>query len=390
MIRLGVMDGGSPETSAAIADEWRADRPARFARRHLDPADFDRLRAAGLPLLAVPVDQGGAWRGVAASVRPICDALRTLAAGDPSPALVSAMHPAVLSFWLANEAPGHAAWDRQRAEVCATAAAGAQWGTVTSEPGSGGDVARTRSTAIPSDGPDDLAVSGRRYAVTGDKHFGSGTGMCAFMLTTAIPAGEDRPAAFFLDTRALAAGRPQPGFTIVREWDGVGMAATQSHAVRLDGCPAVRLEWPDTIDSMVRGAGPVNLCLFTAVVLGVVDEAIATAGERIRPRLADLRPFEQVEWAEATADHWLAEQAYDGMLRALESGDPATALHAAQRGKLAVARLAEQTLLRITRVVGGGTFSASSPFAAWFEDVRALGFLRPPWGLAVDGMIATS
>jgi hypothetical protein len=41
-------------------------------------------------------------------------------------------------------------------------------------------------------------------------------------------------------------------------------------------------------------------------------------------------------------------------------------------------------------VIGGGTFSRRSPFSSWFEDVRALGFLRPPWGLAYDGLFGTS
>ena len=41
-------------------------------------------------------------------------------------------------------------------------------------------------------------------------------------------------------------------------------------------------------------------------------------------------------------------------------------------------------------MLGGGTFSQRSPFAHWFEDVRALGFLRPPWGLAYDSMFLTS
>jgi alkylation response protein AidB-like acyl-CoA dehydrogenase len=236
----------------------------------------------------------------------------------------------------------------------------------------------------------DLDVPGRRYSVTGDKHFGSGTGVCSFMLTTAVPDGEAEPAAFFLDTRQVAAGRPQSGFSVARDWDGVGMAATQSHAVRLEGCPGVRLEWPGTLESLLRGAGPVNLCLFTGVVLGVLDEAVRVAGERVAPRLGELRAYEQVEWARATTDHWVAAQAFEGMLRAVESGDAAHARHACLRGKVAVAELAEQALLRIGRVVGGGTFSAGSPFAAWFEDVRALGFLRPPWGLAVDGVIATS
>jgi alkylation response protein AidB-like acyl-CoA dehydrogenase len=379
-----------PSALHAIAHEWRNQRPERFARRRLEPADFEQLRAAGLTRMPVPVDAGGSWHGTTSSVRPICEALRVLAAADPSPALVSAMHPAVLSFWLANEAPASADWDSQRAAVLATAAAGAQWGTVTSEPGSGGDVARTRSIAVPVDGTDDVAVPGRRYLVTGDKHFGSGTGMCSYMLTTAVPDGEGGPAAFFLDTRAVAAGQRQPGFSVTKEWDGVGMAATQSHAVRLEQCRAVRLEWPDSLDALLRGAGPVNLCLFTAVVLGILDEAVAVAAERVGPRLAELRAYEQVEWAKATTDHWVAVQAYEGMLRALETGDQTAALHAGLRGKVAVAELAEQVLLRVTRVVGGATFSAASPFASWFEDVRALGFLRPPWGLAVDGVIATS
>ena len=373
-----------------IADAWRSERAERLTREQLDPADFDRLRAAGLTLLPVPVEHGGDWVDVAGSVRPICEALRTLAAADPSPTLVSAMHPAVLAFWLANEAEGCAAWSEQRAAVSASAAGGAQWGTATSEPGSGGDVTRTRSIAEPLADDDDIDIPGVRYGITGDKHFGSGTGICSYMFTTAIPAGEQQPAAFFLDTRALVGGGDVAGFNIAKEWDGVGMAATQSHAVRLDGCRAIRLAWPSPLDALARGAGAVNMCVFTAVVLGVVDEAISVADERVRPRADTLRAYEQVEWVRALNDHWLAVQAYEGMLRAVESGDATAALVAGLRGKTVVAELAEQALLRIGRVVGGGTFSGSSPFSSWFEDVRALGFLRPPWGLAYDGLITAA
>jgi hypothetical protein len=41
-------------------------------------------------------------------------------------------------------------------------------------------------------------------------------------------------------------------------------------------------------------------------------------------------------------------------------------------------------------VVGGGSFSRSSPFGRFAEDVRALGFLRPPWGLVHDQLFAAS
>jgi alkylation response protein AidB-like acyl-CoA dehydrogenase len=377
--------------ATALAGRWRDERAARLARTGLDPSDFAAVAGTGFLLLAVPEEQGGGWHSPAASTRTVADALRALAGGDPSVALVSAMHPAVLAFWLANPAPESATWEEQRRAVFATAAAGAEWGTVTSEPGSGGDVSRTRAHATPASvevAPVD--IPGRRYCIRGDKHFGSGTGICSFMLTTAVPDGEDEPAAFFLDTRPLLTGGEVDGFAVVREWDGTGMRATQSHAVRLDGCPAIRLEWPRELGALVAGAAPVNQSVFTAVVLGVVDEAIGEATARLAGKADSLRAYERVEWARAVTDHWLMAQAYDGMLRAIESGDAAEALRAGLRGKTAAAELAEQVLTRITRVVGGGTFSRSSPFSSWFEDVRALGFLRPPWGLAFDSLYLTS
>ena len=374
-------------TVCEIGSQWRADRTARQARRSLDQADFDLLREAGLLTAIAPLDAGGLWNGVESSVRPICELYRSLASADPSVALVSSMHPAVIAFWLSSPDSTQPEWEAQRQAVFASAAAGVQWGTITSEPGSGGDIARTRAVARPIDGAG--AIPGRTYTVTGDKHFGSGSGITDRMMTTAVPEGEADPTIFVLDVR----GRPwdgSAGMTLIAEWDGIGMAATQSHAMRLDGAPAVRLAWNGRLDSISRAAGPVISTLFTAVVLGVLDEAIAVARDQVRARAADMRPFEQVEWSRAEQDHWVAVQAYEGALRAIENGTPEVAFHAALRAKEAVADLAEATLRRVTRVLGGGTFSQRSPFAHWFEDVRALGFLRPPWGLAYDNLFATS
>jgi hypothetical protein len=209
------------------------------------------------------------------------------------------------------------------------------------------------------------------------------------MMTTAIPEGESDPTIFVLDVR----DRPwdgSSGLKLTAEWDGMGMAATQSHAMKLEGAPAVRLAWNGKLDPITRAAGPFIALLFTAVIVGVLDEAIVAAREQLGTKVVQLRSYEQVEWSRAELDHWVAVQAYEGALRAIEGGDPATAFHAALRGKQAVADLAETALLRITRVLGGGTFSQRSPFAHWFEDVRALGFLRPPWALAYDTLFATS
>jgi alkylation response protein AidB-like acyl-CoA dehydrogenase len=372
---------------AEIAASWTAERAERQQRRHLDRADFDRLRDAGLLQLIAPVAQGGLWRSVVESTRALCETYRTLARSDPSVALVSTMHPAVIAFWLCSPDAGQPEWEEQRAAAFVSAVDGDQWGTITSEPGSGGDIAKTKSVATPVGGA--LSLPGATYGVTGDKHFGSGSGVTHWMMTTAVPEGESAPSIFALDVR----DRPwdgSAGLRLTAEWDGMGMAATQSHAMRLEGAPAVRMAFDGPIEAITRAAGPIVASLFTAVVLGVLDEAVATARSQLGPKADGLRPYERVEWARAEQDHWLATQAFDGAMRAIESADHAAAFHAALRAKEAVADLAEATLLRITRVLGGGTFSRRSPFAHWFEDVRALGFLRPPWGLAYDGLFATS
>ena len=38
--------------------------------------------------------------------------------------------------------------------------------------------------------------------------------------------------------------------------------------------------------------------------------------------------------------------------------------------------------MSISKAIGGASYSRSSPFGQWSQDVRALGFLRPPWALA--------
>lgn len=133
---------------AEIAADWTAQRADRQGRCHLDRADFDALAGAGFLRAAVPVAQGGTWDRVETSTRPLCEALRALAAADPSVALVASMHPAVLGYWLATSDPTRPAWEAQRSAAFAAAANGRQWGTITSEPGSGGDIMKTKTRAV--------------------------------------------------------------------------------------------------------------------------------------------------------------------------------------------------------------------------------------------------
>jgi alkylation response protein AidB-like acyl-CoA dehydrogenase len=390
----------APETvtaaAAALATEWAAARRERQRRRELDPADFRRLAETGFPLLGVPRERGGLWAGAPQTARLAADLLRTLARGDSSAALVAAMHPAVLAFWLATPrvpSEHQSRWDAQVKWVAETVLGGAWWGTITSEPGSGGDVLKTRTVAHPEPAsPTDH--SGARYRISGEKHFGSGSGVMSFMLTSALPAGEAEPDWFFLDVRDTP-WDGSTGMTLTAPWDGHGMAATQSHGMRFRDFPATRFAWPGGLATTQANAGPFVGMLFTAVIAGIVDAAVDTARAQLIPKREALRPYDQVEWARVDTDAWLISQAYEGMLRAIEHPDDSEAARAAVRqqvlqGKTAIAELAETALTRLCRIMGGGSYARYSPFGFWFEDVRALGFLRPPWGLAYDRLITSS
>ena len=137
-VRAG-LEVGAPK----LAQRWREERSERLARRHLDQVDFDELASIGWLVACVPADLGGVWVDQASSTRLVSETLRTLAGGDPAVALVSAMHPAVLGYWLNAPPVDDAPWIVQFDGVLQSAIDGVQWGTITSEPGSGGDIART-------------------------------------------------------------------------------------------------------------------------------------------------------------------------------------------------------------------------------------------------------
>src|SRR5262245_36039410 len=245
------------ENVRELSARFVAERGERQQRRGLVAADFVQLRDAGFHLAGVPVDYGGIWESVRQSTRPLCELLRTLAHGDSSVAPVCAMHPTVLVFWMATPrvpSPFQPGWEAQRRRIFQTVCEGAWWGTITSEPGSGGDLAKTQAVARP--GPTDGA-----YRLSGQKAFGSGSGTTSYMLTTAVPEGETSPDVFFLDMRQVT-WDGAAGVTLTSAWDGYGMAATQSHALRFEDFPATRIAWPGHLTHLQEAAGGHNQCLF--------------------------------------------------------------------------------------------------------------------------------
>jgi alkylation response protein AidB-like acyl-CoA dehydrogenase len=376
------MDVAAVQKNAAeIVDRWSPELSVRLQRRALDPADFALLREAGLTLTGVPTDMGGIWQGAALSSRPTGVIFRSLARVDPSVALVATMHPTVLAMWLEqpDEPPADpAAWREQRDRVLSAAKAGHWFGTISSEPGGGGDVMATRATAMRDANGD--------WRVTGDKHMGSGSGVTSFMITIAVPEGEELPDIFLLDTRELPWDGSR-GARLVREWDGHGMAATQSHAFRFDSVVAERHAQRRGAANLVPRMVPVVAYMFSSVIMGVLDAALSEARRRLQPRAERMSAFERISWSKAVNDIWLAEQAFEGMARIIEAGGSPSGV---QRGKLAISELAEASMLAISKTIGGASYSRSGPFGQWSQDIRALGFLRPPWSLAYDRVFEES
>ncbi|MEX2158467.1 MAG: acyl-CoA dehydrogenase family protein [Dehalococcoidia bacterium] len=367
---------------ASVAGEFAQDRPARQLRRHLDMDDFRKLADAGFTLTGVAAAMGGLWSDVAHTTRPVSELLRTIARADASVALVASMHPAVLSFWLCQtDAPEayRAAWEEQSRAVAQSALDGCWWGTITSEPGSGGDVGKTKTLAT--------RTSDSAYSISGQKHFGSGSGITSYMITTALPEGEDSADWFYLDVRE-AKWDGSNGMKLTSEWDGQGMIATQSHAFEFSDYPATRLAWPGNLRVVSTVAGAFVSSLFIAVVVGVAQSAVEAARAQLVRKKDAMRPYERVEWTRVENEAWLIDQAYEGMLRAIEAKGSGGVLDAL-RAKTAIAELAESMTSRICRIVGGGSYHRASPFGAAAENVRALGFLRPPWGLAYDTLFET-
>lgn len=362
---------------ALIARDFATATIERQKRRHLEAEDFEQLRAAGFLLTGVPMAQGGLWQDPAGSARDYGEMVRTVAHGDPSVALVAAMHPAVmLNFLAIDTVDDHpAAWAAQRQWAIDTARS-QWWGTLTSEPGSGGDVLKTRTTATPR---------GDQYLLSGDKHFGSGSGQAAFMLTTARIDAAAKPELFFLQHRDVP-WDGSSGCKMTVAWDGMGMAATQSHAFRLQGFPATKFASTEVLDRIGPVASQIGNMLFTAVALGVADNAMAFARQKLDGKIDSMGAFEKTEWVRCQNELWLAEQAYQGALYAIEANAPDAAV-AALRCKVTCSELLEAALGRMAKVVGGASYSRALPLAQWTEDIKALGFLRPPLPLAYHQLL---
>ena len=179
-------------------------------------ANFEALRDAGILNITVDARYGGPGMGLEAA----CRAVSLIAEGEPSTALVYAMHliyhavPALTHSWSASV----------HETMCREALAGIALVNVQRvEP----ELGTPTRGGLPSTTATRTSAGWR---ISGHKLYSTGSPLLRYFITWARTAGDDPQTGWF------CVPRETPGLKIVETWDHMGMRATGSHDLILDGC----------------------------------------------------------------------------------------------------------------------------------------------------------
>jgi alkylation response protein AidB-like acyl-CoA dehydrogenase len=247
-----------------------AGRAAEHDREASFPFEnFNALHEAGMLSLVVPKEHGGAGQGLAVAARVI----EEVAKGEPSTALVLAMHYIYSGIPALNRL-----WDREfcahlwRESVDGIALINVM--RVEPELGTPSRGGLPATTAEPT-------ASGWR--ISGHKMYATGSPILKYLAVWARTAGDDPKVGWFVVPNGA------PGVSTVPTWDHMGMRATGSDDLILDGVeiPAnyavdVRLpgDWlpPDPVQSVWNNV--VLAALYNGIAVSARDWLVGYLNER--------------------------------------------------------------------------------------------------------------
>ncbi len=360
------------ELATRLTREKIGPRAAGYDRDAANPIESWRdLWQAGLLAAAVPCGHGGLGLDMSTYVAVI----RTIAQGCASTAMTLHMHSTVMRFI------GALGTDAQRrryfAEVVGHGKLFGSWG---SEPAVSLSRTFLMETAIRID-DDGVVVDGVKYFCT------MALGASYYMVWGALDGGADMAKALLL---ALVPAET-PGIATDRKWDTLGMRATFSPSVTLDGVRIPRdaiLGEPGTAVSVgvVEAFALGYAAIYAGIAEGALDFAVAYARQRV------VRPENVAVAHDPTVQRHVGELRVHLDAALLVLAHAAEAWEAAepvQRGLLAnkAKYLASETALAVTsqviQVVGGRGASKDYPAERAFRDVRT-STLMPP---TIDRML---
>ncbi|MFO0841394.1 MAG: acyl-CoA dehydrogenase family protein [Gemmataceae bacterium] len=361
------------EVAEALAVAWgeREEQANRDGALSMPAHTLAEMRQSGILAAPLSVEYGG-W---GASLAEVAQAVRLVARHAPSSALALVMP-------LGNAAtcriPDHAVPTRHHAAL----AAGKAWiadrvrrgkilAVANSEPGTGGDLANTKTLALP--GPDG------GYRLTGRKSFATFGRDADYFLCAARraePSGKDVIDGFFVARNAA-------GLAIDDKWDPLGMRPTASVGLLLDGAVAdAVLGYPGCLEGV--NARHWSTVLFGAVFLGVGEGALREGVKQASPGGV---------WSKgALAEKALALDAGAGYLEAVAAREEwpmsREGRDRTQRCKTFLARTAVEVATVAAMVSGGRCYTASHPVMGFLADALAGPLLRPPLPQAMDAIVS--
>ena len=367
----------------AIAEELSEQLAVRAAEHDRDGSypfeAIDALKAAGYFVAPVPVELGGL--GVS-SAHDLVVASSRLGRGDASVAIGVNMHlVAVLNMERRRQVALAAGQERRARGFAASLEQIARDGVVLAAAISerGQDLTRpgTRATRIESG----WRIDGRKLFCTMSP---AATDLYV-AVSYADGEGVERYAYAMVPTDA-------PGLVVHDDWDALGMRASGSNSVSLEGVelPASGVRGGfragDAVPYMERNlvAGPFH----AAVSLGIAESADAIARRGVVGRInGDARPRMQVadnaiDLSAARAvlsraaalidEHRAANPASDG-----SAGQLGALFAEAQAAKAFVGEAAARIVERALALSGGAGYLNGSPLARGYRDVKAGSFMHP-------------
>jgi alkylation response protein AidB-like acyl-CoA dehydrogenase len=364
-------DDLSPPLAVAgeLADVFRERLTAELATgmAGFPQRNVDDLIAAGLLLLAVPVEAGG----LGATLETYCGVVEELATGSPATALLLTMPVGWAALFLYPEEcvpdAHRSAYREHRDWIFDEARAGHVFAAGNSEPG----------IAVMQDSQTRAAPWYGAWRLSGRKVFGSwGTHSDWLFSTARLPEGAlpDAGAVEFFCLPTQGAG-----VHWANDWNSFGMAETASHSFDLREAPA---RGPMGFPGFATAPNPDYWWRlgFAAVALGCVRGLLAPLIERA----GALGPAARSELAGLTARY---ESARAYLMDTARRGDPlSTPLYSARalRAKTHVTQEAVALASTLFSLGSGSALAANGLAAKYLRDVFAGTGLRPPYKASLD------
>ncbi|WP_344982291.1 acyl-CoA dehydrogenase family protein [Streptosporangium fragile] len=342
-------------------------------RKGAFPAEtFMNFRKDGVLGATVPAELGGLGLSC---LHDVCLALLTVAEADASTAL--ALHMQLSRGLTLTYEWKHGGDAAQRLAERLLRAMGSGEAVVCTTVK---DAPRVRTTLTPA--------PGGGWVLSGRKTLASMAPIATHFVISAQTGGDGGPPV----GAAAVVSRQAPGFAVLDNWDGLGMRASGSVDVVMDGCAVpeadVFLRGPVGAHSDAALAGQTvssitMLGIYTGIAQAARDAAVdmlrrrgRTPAGAVRTLLAEIDAQlyalrTTVAACLATADYFSYE--FEGDLA--ERGR--RMMHAFQRTKLIVNRFAPDIVDGCLTMIGGASYSAANPLSRFYRDVRAGGFMHP-------------